>query len=39
MAQAPFEPYRGAEIAPDENAVVDTRLRLRGADGFRVVDA
>ena len=71
MAQAPFDPYRGAEIAPgadaqsdeaidawiranlttvwhpvgtcrmgtDENAVVDARLRLRGAQGLRVVDA
>ena len=71
MAQAPFDPYRGAEIAPgenaqaddaidawiranlttvwhpvgtcrmgaDERAVVDAGLRLRGADGLRVVDA
>ena len=71
VAQAPFDPYRGAEIAPgsgaqsddaidawiranlttvwhpvgtcrmgtDETAVVDARLRLRGADGLRVVDA
>ena len=71
MAQAPFDPYRGAEIAPgddvqsddeidawiranlttvwhpvgtcrmgaDEGAVVDATLRVRGADGLRVVDA
>ena len=71
VAQAPFDPYRGSEIAPgsgaqsddaidawiranlttvwhpvgtcrmgtDETAVVDARLRLRGADGLRVVDA
>ena len=71
MAQAPFDPYRGTEIAPgedaqaddaidawiranlttvwhpvgtcrmgaDERAVVDAQLRLRGADGLRVVDA
>ena len=71
MAQAPFDPYRGHEIAPgedaqtddeidawirgnlttvwhpvgtcrmgqDETAVVDAQLRLRGAEGLRVVDA
>ena len=71
VAQAPFDPYRGSEIAPggdaqsddeidawiranlttvwhpvgtcrmgtDENAVVDARLRLCGAEGLRVVDA
>ena len=71
MAQTPFDPYRGTEIAPgedaqaddaidawiranlttvwhpvgtcrmgaDERAVVDAQLRLRGADGLRVVDA
>ena len=71
MAQAPFDPYRGHEIAPgsaaqsndeidswiranlttvwhpvgtcrmgtDEHAVLDAALRLRGADGLRVVDA
>ena len=71
VAQAPFDPYRGAEIAPgsgaqsddaidawiranlttvwhpvgtcrmgtDESAVVDARLRLRGAENLRVVDA
>ena len=71
MAQAPFEPYRGHEIAPgksaqtddeidawiranlttvwhpvgtcrmgqDETAVMDEQLRLRGAEGLRVVDA
>ncbi len=71
MAQAPFAPYRGAEIAPggaaqsdaaidawiranlttvwhpvgtcrmgtDETAVVDGVLRVRGAEGLRVVDA
>ena len=71
VAQAPFDPYRGAEIAPgsgaqsddaidawiranlttvwhpvgtcrmgtDETAVVDARLRLRGAENLRVVDA
>ena len=71
MAQAPFDPYRGHEIAPgseaqsddaidtwiranlttvwhpvgtcrmgrEETAVVDAQLRLRGAEGLRVVDA
>ena len=71
VAQAPFDLYRGAEIAPgsgaqsddaidawiranlttvwhpvgtcrmgtDETAVVDARLRLRGAENLRVVDA
>ena len=71
MGQAPFDAYRGTEIAPgaeaqaddaidawiranlttvwhpvgtcrmgtDANAVVDAGLRLRGAEGLRVVDA
>ena len=34
-----FHPVGTARMGPDERAVVDTDLRVRGVSGLRVVDA
>jgi choline dehydrogenase len=38
-AQTLFHPVGTCAMGPDEDAVVDVELRVRGVDGLRVVDA
>ena len=37
-AQTLFHPVGTCAMGPDEDAVVDVELRVRGVDGLRVVD-